>query len=173
MRRKLTCMVLLSATVVVTAFHHSGTLWATPAERFVGTTLAVGRFAEVNAFPLSFTHEGHKSKFPVSAQSANGTSDVYVESNVWRPGGSTGWHTHLGHSFIIVTEGAVTAYEGDDPDCKPHVYTQGMGFVDHGGDHVHILRNEGDVVAKTVAVQIITAAAVRRIDVADPGNCHF
>jgi hypothetical protein len=98
---------------------------------------------------------------------------VYVESNVWQAGGSTGWHTHPGHSLIIVTEGTLTGYEGDDPDCKPHVYTQGMGFVDHGGDHVHILRNEGDVVAKTVAVQIITAAAVRRIDVADPGNCHF
>jgi hypothetical protein len=48
-----------------------------------------------------------------------------------------------------------------------------MGFVDPGGDHVHILRNEGDVEAKTIAVQLIPADAARRIDVADPGNCHF
>ena len=62
---------------------------------------------------------------------------------------------------------------GHDPDCKPHVYKTGMGFVDAGGDHVHILRNEGDVEAKTIAVQIIPADAARRIDVEDPGNCHF
>jgi hypothetical protein len=29
------------------------------------------------------------------------------------------------------------------------------------------------VEAKTIAVQLIPANAVRRIDVADPGNCHF
>jgi hypothetical protein len=75
--------------------------------------------------------------------------------------------------LIIVTAGTVTDYEGHDPDCKPHVYKTGMGFVDPGGDHVHILRNEGDVEAKTIAVQLIPADAVRRIDVADPGNCHF
>ena len=52
---------------------------------------------------------------------------MYVQSNVWQPGGSTGWHTHPGHSLIIVTAGTVTAYEGDDPDCTPHVYTAGDG----------------------------------------------
>jgi hypothetical protein len=57
-----------------------------------------------------------------------------VQNNVWQPGGTTGWHTHPGHSLIIVTAGTVTAYEGNDPDCTPHVYTQGMGFVDPGGD---------------------------------------
>jgi hypothetical protein len=71
---------------------------------------------------------------------------------------------HPGHSLIIVTEGAVTAYDGDDPECKPHLYTKGMGFVDHA-EHVHIIRNEGDVVAKATAVQLVAASAVRRIDV--------
>jgi hypothetical protein len=42
-----------------------------------------------------------------------------------------------------VASGTVTAYEGDDPTCTPLVYTQGMGFVDSGGDHVHVIRNEG------------------------------
>jgi hypothetical protein len=55
-----------------------------------------------------------------------------------------------------------------------------MGFVDPGGGHVHIIRNEGTVEARTIAVQLIRAhadgsssAADRRIDVADPGNCSF
>jgi hypothetical protein len=32
-----------------------------------------------------------------------------------------------------------------------------MGFVDPGGEHVHILRNEGTVEARTIAVQLIPA----------------
>jgi hypothetical protein len=48
-----------------------------------------------------------------------------------------------------------------------------MGFVDPGGDHVHIVRNEGEVVAQTIAVQLIPAGATRRIDVPAPGNCPF
>ena len=85
-----------------------------------------------------------------------------------QPGGSTGWHTHPGHSLIIVTAGTITAYEGDDPECKPTVHTQGMGFVDAGAGHVHNIRNEGDVVAQTIAVQLMPADQGRRIDVAAP-----
>ena len=75
--------------------------------------------------------------------------------------------------MIIVTMGTVTAYEGDDPDCKPHVYKQGMTFVDPGGDHVHVIRNESDSPAQTIAIQLIPAGTERRIDVASPGNCPF
>jgi hypothetical protein len=53
------------------------------------------------------------------------------------------------------------------------VYSQGMGFVDPGGDHVHNLRNEGAVEARTIAVQLIPADATRRIDAPDPGVCSF
>jgi hypothetical protein len=45
----------------------------------------------------------------------------------------------------------ITHYDGGDPSCKPHVYTAGMTFVDRGGTHVHIVRNEGDVEAQVVA----------------------
>jgi len=48
-----------------------------------------------------------------------------------------------------------------------------MGFVDPGGEHVYLSRNEGAVPAKTVAVQLIPAGAVRRMDAPAPGNCPF
>jgi hypothetical protein len=67
----------------------------------------------------------------------------------------------------------VTEYEGHDPVCNPHVYTKGMTFLDPGGEHVHIIRNEGDVVAQATAIQLVPAGATRRIDVAAPGNCGF
>jgi quercetin dioxygenase-like cupin family protein len=92
---------------------------------------------------------------------------------VWAAGGTSGWHTHPGHSLITVTAGAVTAYEGDDPSCTPKVYTAGMTFVDPGGDHVHVLRNETAVEARTITVQLIPAGAARRIDAAGSAGCPF
>jgi quercetin dioxygenase-like cupin family protein len=148
---------------------------ATTAEGYKSTLLAVGRLGEIdvfNSFPQGAKTEGNEQLW-LSLNETKGLSDVFVQSNVWAPGGSTGWHSHPGHSLIIITAGTVTDYQGHDPGCKPHVYTTGMAFVDPGGDHVHILRNEGTVEAKTIAVQLIPVAAARRVDVADPGNCHF
>jgi hypothetical protein len=178
MRRK-TCVVLLSTAVVVTALHCAGNVWATPAVGFTATTVASGTFGEIDVLNKSIIPDSSKNdrraKVWLSLQKTEGPSDLYVQSNVWQPGGSTGWHTHPGNSLIIVTEGTVTEYEGPDPECRPHVYTRDMTFVDpHShGNHVHIIRNEGNVVARTTTIQLIPAGATRRIDVADPGNCHF
>jgi quercetin dioxygenase-like cupin family protein len=153
---------------------------ATPASGFVGTTIAVGRFDEIDVFNNQVVVQPGLGPIPAKAasvwlsmQKTKGPSDLYVQNNVWAPGGSTGWHTHPGHSLIIVTQGTVTAYDGNDSTCAPKVYTPGMGFVDAGGDHVHLLRNEGSVEAHTVAVQLIPADAVRRVDAPSPGTCSF
>ena len=114
-----------------------------------------------------------KSDLWVSRQQTKGSSELYVQSNVWQTGGSTGWHTHPGHSLIIVTKGTVTAYEGEDPECKPHLYSAGMGFVDRGGGHVHMIRNESNDEARTVSVQLVPAGQPRRVEARDPGNCPF
>ena len=176
MRRKLTWLMAFGAMVVVGA-GGSKPLLATPAMGFVGTTMAVARFGEINVFnslvPPDFWKSKHNSDIWLSWQKTKGNSDVYVQSNVWQPGGSTGWHSHPGHSLIIVTAGTVTGYEGDDRKCQPTVYTVGMGFVILGGDHVHNLRNEGTVAATTIAIQLIPADATRRIDAPSPGNCPF
>ena len=174
-RRSMTTMLMGAALAMATA-----AVWpvqATPSSGFTGTTLAVGRFADISVFnslvPPDFWKERHNQEVWLSWQKTKGDSDVYVQSNVWAPGGTTGWHTHPGHSLIIVTAGAVTAYEGHDPSCAPRVYTAGMGFVDPGGGHVHVLRNEGAVEARTIAVQVVPAEAVRRVDAPDPGHCGF
>ncbi len=169
MRRKLTGVLLLSGAIMVTALD-TGNALATPAVGFVGTTVAMGRFGNIDVLNTLITPEG---SIWLSLKKTLGLSDVYVQNNVWDPGGTTGWHTHPGASLIIVTAGTVTAYEGHDSDCKPAVYTQGMGFIDAGGEHVHIIRNEGTVEARTMAIQLIPADAVRRIDADSPGNCPF
>lgn len=176
MRQALFAISAVGAAIVVAASTARPVL-ATPSSGFGGTTLAVGRFGEFSVFnhlvPPDFWKSRHDRDLWLSLQQTKGASDVYVQSNVWEPGGTTGWHTHPGHSLIIVTAGAVTAYSGDDRRCRPRTYTVGMGFVDPGGSHVHNLRNEGTVQARTIAVQLIPADAVRRIDAPDPGNCPF
>src|SRR5687767_3596262 len=171
MQRKRIWMPVLIA-VIVSAAAYVGNLMATPSSGFTASTLAVGRFGDIDVSNLVFT-DGDKGKPWLSFQKTKGPSDVYVQSNVWAPGGTSGWHTHPGHSLIIVTAGAVTAYESHDPTCTPQVYTQGMGFVDAGGDHVHMLRNEGTVEARTIAVQLIPAGATRRFDAAASDACSF
>ena len=177
MRQTLVWISVLSATALA-AIAYVSKVEATPALGFRGTTLALGRFEAIDAANHELLDSGtkrrHHKNLWVSTQRTKGASDLYVQSNTWDPGGTTGWHTHPGHSLIIVTAGTVTTYEGDDPSCTPHVYTTGMGFVDEGGDHVHVIRNEDTTVpAQTMAVQLIPAGAVRRVDA--PGNpaCGF
>ena len=167
MRRRL---MLLSTVIMVTVLFHARPAMATPPNGFTSTTIAKGQFAPFEASSYFLTDQG---KLWFSLEKTKGTSDGYVLSNVWQLGGSTGWHTHLSHTLIIVTAGAVTQYEANDPSCTPHVYTAGMSFVDFGGSHVHIVRNEGTVEAQVIAIRLIPAGQPGRIDAADPGNCHF
>jgi hypothetical protein len=158
---------------VVTALFYAGNVWATSSNGSVATTLAKGTLGAFDVFNHSIlpNSTGEDEKVWLSMQKTRGSSDLDVQSNVWQMGGSTGWDSHPGHSLIIVTQGSVTDYESDDPECKPHVYTQGMSFADSGGSHVHIIRNEGTVEARTIAVQLIPAGAMRRIEAATPANC--
>jgi quercetin dioxygenase-like cupin family protein len=175
MRQRLKWLVLFSALITVSTLFYARKVSATPPSGFVGTTLAKGTLSSFEVFnhavlPNS-SGDDDERKVWLSMQKTKGESDLYVQSNVWQPGGSTGWHSHPGHSLIIVTEGTVTDYESDDPACKPQVYTQGMSFVDSGGSHSHIVRNESTTVAATIAVQLIPAGATRRIDAPAPPNC--
>jgi hypothetical protein len=171
MRRKLTFYMMLCTSFIAAAFYAQRAL-ATPAVGFSGTTMGLGRFGGIEIFNQMVPRDGSGNIW-LAWQKTIGMSDMYVQSNSWDPGGDTGWHSHPGASLIIVTSGAITAYEGSDSTCKPSVYTAGMGLVDAGGDHVRIIRNEGSVPATAIAVQLIPAGAVRRVDVDNPGNCPF
>jgi hypothetical protein len=186
MRSKLTWVVLFSAAIAVAAMFYVGKVSATPATGFKATTIATGTFGEIEDFNQSSKNElpdGFDGDVWLSLQKTKGRSDLYVQSNVW-PAinpmtgavASTGWHTHPGHSLIIVTSGSITDYMAD---CIPHVYTFVPGqpaptLVDPGSGHLHIIRNEGYVPASTIAVQLVPydpAKANRRIDAPAPETC--
>lgn len=99
-------------------------------------------------------------------------SELFVVRNTFAVNSSSGWHTHPGPSLISVVEGTISAYDGDDPTCTPHLYTAPASFIDDGGEHTHLLRNESsETQAITVAVQLIPEGEVRRIDAPNPGFC--
>jgi hypothetical protein len=187
MRRKLTWLVLFSASIMVAAIFYERKASATPANSgFKATTIATGTFGEIDVFNQSSKNDlppGFPGNVWLSLQKTKGLSDLYVQNNVWPAVNpttgavaSTGWHTHPGHSLIIVTAGTITEYEAD---CTSHVYTFVQGqpaptLVDPGHGHEHIIRNEGAVPASTIAVQLVPydpAKANRRIDAPAPETC--
>ena len=143
---------------------YAGAVRATPPSGVVPTIYGVG---EVAPFDTSGKIGAWAAKMNVT-----GASDIYVLSNTIAPGGSFGWHSHPGPSFVIVRSGTATFYLGADAKCRPHRVPTGSTFVDKGRA-VHIVRNEGTVPLVTVVVSFVPHGAERRIDEADPGHCHF
>jgi len=190
MRQRSIWLLLLGVVMLVGTLHYSGKVWATTANGFRATTIATGTFSEFEVFNHAVLpnlagdgdSDGDDKSVWLSIQKTKGLSDLYVQSNLWQPvsptgvASSTGWHTHPGHSLIIVTAGTITEYDGD---CIPHPYTFVPGqpaptLVDPGHGHVHIIRNEGSVPASTIAVQLVPFdpnKANRRIDAPAPVNC--
>ena len=140
----------------------AGTLLATPPSKVTPTEYGVGAFQ-----PIATTG---KIGAWAAAVNVKGASDLHVLSNKIAPGGSFGWHSHPGPSFVIVKSGTATVYLGADPTCRPHTFRAGQGFVDKGLQ-VHAVRNEGKVNLVTVVVSFTPRGATRRIDEAKPGNC--
>ncbi len=97
--------------------------------------------------------------------------DIVTSSGTIIPGGYTGWHSHPGPVFVVVTQGALTVYNA--PKCQPQVYHAGEGFVEGDPDQVHTLRNEGTEDAQLTATFILPVGAVRRVDEPQPTevNC--
>jgi hypothetical protein len=164
MRPKVIGLLLVG---IVAVGSYGTSVLATDARKYSPTRTLSATFDEIDlnadTLPTSFWRARLKTK---------GLSQLYVVDNKWEAGGSTGWHTHPGPSLIIVTSGAVTVYESDDSTCTPHVFTTGMGFIDRGDGHAHLVRNEDPVAAATTtAVQLIPALATRRIDAPQPAQC--
>ena len=141
------------------------TALATPPSGVSVTPLApVAQFAEI--------HARAKSGDWQAKIETNGVSDLHVVQVTIQPGGTLGWHKHLGPSFVIVKSGTATFYEADDPTCTPHVIPTGSSLFEPAG-LVHIVRNEGSVPLVNVVVQLLPTGAPRLISEPSPGNCPF
>ena len=155
-------IIVLAGVLFLAPLTLAGVAQATPPSGTTTTTL--GRVS------LGPYHETSPD-FKIFAKDA---TDTVVTTTTIAPGGSTGWHSHPGPAFIVVTQGTLTVYDGDDPACTPHTYGPGTGFLDAGLGHVHIARNEGTTPVTVVQAYLnVPPAGSQRIDAPAPGNCPF
>lgn len=142
----------------------AGVAVATPGLLAVGSTPVRGTVAA----PLKVEIDGLvelKTKAPL---------DVADQTITIQAGGDTGWHSHPGPALVVIKTGTFTLYDGDDPRCTPHVFTAGQAFVDRGGGHTHIGRNESGGTVELSVTYLLPVGAGPRMDVTPaPGNCPF
>jgi quercetin dioxygenase-like cupin family protein len=161
MRSFVTRRLVVAIAIAVLAVP-AGIAAATPPQGLSPTPLGQGRFTE----RVTVNTPNIKAKF-------KRPSDFIVVDLLVVPGGTTGWHSHPGPALVVVTEGVFTLYDGDDRRCRPHRYGPGQAFVDQGGGHVHIGRNETRHPVKLLVTFIVPEGAATFIDAPDPGNCPF
>jgi hypothetical protein len=138
---------------------------ASPASGVTPTVLARGTYEEFkeSAVPDSPVEFKVKTKSPI---------DVVVRRHDYAIGSTTGWHSHPGPVFITVTQGQLTYYLYDDPECTPHHVGVGQGFVDDGRGH--IVRNESGQPAQDVSVIVAPVGGAFRNELTAPGPyCDF
>ena len=155
--RRMPWKLMLAGAFVACAFggFAGGLVWATPGAG-ISTTIISGPIV------LDESHVVTESPDHGVIFKTKGLSDVYVVSNVIVPGGHSGWHSHPGPSIVSVVSGTATEYRSDEPGGVDH--PAGTAFVDEGGDHAHLIVNEGDTDLVLVAFQILPKGAPRRID---------
>lgn len=134
---------------------------ATPASGFVGTVQWQGLLDPLNA---KVKTDGIDARL----HSKDAANLLVVRFNV-APGGTSGWHTHPGMSLVTVISGEISLY--DAALCTPRRLTAGQTFVDEGGDHAHLVRNETSATTQLGAVQLVQPGVPGRIDLPRPNNC--
>lgn len=160
LRRMKSVKLILAALAAACAFGLVALriAWATPGSGVTVTTIAGP--VVLDDLKIKSETEGYELELKTK-----GWSDARVVRHRIAPGGHTGWHSHPGPVFVMVTAGTLTKYEGIDP--IPAVYPAGTGFVEHPGE-VHIGRNEGSVDLEMVSFLLIPLGELARIDEPDP-----
>lgn len=166
---KMKWKVALAGVFVACAFGAIaiGVAWATPSSGFpsFSSTLIAGPVV-LDSMDLKIETDTYELEIKTK-----GLSDAQVVEIRILPGGHSGWHTHPGPVFVMVTAGTVTLYDADDPTTGVD-YPAGTGFVDPGGGHVHIAKNEGNTDVKLVAFFLTPAGTPIRIDAPEPTDDH-
>jgi mannose-6-phosphate isomerase-like protein (cupin superfamily) len=130
--------------------------WATPGSGVTRTPIAG---------PVLLGEVDTKSEFADHEVefSTKGLSDVYVTSIKIVPGGTSGWHSHLGPSIFSVTAGTLTVYDDCDDFRTGHDFAAGTALVVDAAC-VYTIVNEGDADLAFTVVQIIPFGEPRVID---------
>jgi quercetin dioxygenase-like cupin family protein len=102
----------------------------------------------------------------------NGCDLAFQQATV-PPGGSSGWHTHPGATFVGIGQGEITYYHGDSAACHSEKVSAGSGFGQMPNE-VHLGRNESSnplVIYTMYVLPTGTPNSGIRIDQPQPAGC--
>ncbi|GAA2830884.1 cupin domain-containing protein [Crossiella cryophila] len=103
------------------------------------------------------------------AQHTVGDTDYVLREITIAPGGTTGWHRHLGTLYGVVRGGVLSHF---DADCASDgVYKRGQAIVERP-DYVHVGRNLGTEPLILEVLYVLPHGAPLAVDEANPG-CEF
>ena len=99
--------------------------------------------------------------------------DTAFQTATIQPGGSTGWHTHPGATFVAVAQGEGTIYRVVGSDCPSAKIGVGTGFAQMPTER-HVVHNEGSVPFVVYTLYVLppgTPNAGIRVDQPQPTEC--
>jgi quercetin dioxygenase-like cupin family protein len=166
---------------------------ATPSQGFASTVIARGVFTQNYTFgtPTAVTLSRKvriktKSGFvtktikikvnsvqrAITCTPENPCDTAFQQATV-QPGGSSGWHTHPGATFVAVGQGEGTIYRVVGSDCPGEKIGVGTGFAQMPAE-LHMVRNEGTVPFVVYTLYVLprgTPNTAIRIDQPQPAAC--
>jgi quercetin dioxygenase-like cupin family protein len=108
----------------------------------------------------------------ITCNPANPCDTAFQQATV-QPGGSSGWHTHPGATFVAVGQGEGTLYRAIGSDCPAEKITPGTGFAQMPTE-LHLVRNEGSVPFVVHTLYVLPRGTPNtgiRIDQPQPAAC--
>jgi quercetin dioxygenase-like cupin family protein len=152
LRVPLAAIVTVVALAIITGSASATAPSGTTTELVTRATLTGGYRAHVDGIKV-------KIKGPV---------DVAVVHVTFQPGGTLGWHSHPGATFVMVKSGTVTRVNADG--CISESFSAGQGFFEEPND-VHVALNKSSEPAETYVTFVVPVGAPLRVDEPAPPNC--
>ena len=93
---------------------------------------------------------------PAFATSTTGENDRYAvaEQITVAPGGHAGWEPRPGSAVVIVRQGTLSLYDGQDASYEPRRYTAGDTYLEDGTYDVVVGRNEGTTPLELIVIHV-------------------
>lgn len=104
---------------------------------------------------------------------ATNPCETAFQQGTLQPGGTTGWHTHPGPTFVAFAQGEGTVYHVSGSGCTPMKIGPGTGFSQMP-TLVHVLRNDGSVPIVVYTLYVLPRGTPNtgiRIDQPQPAAC--
>ena len=153
-------VIVAGMAVAVALSALGGVAIATPPSGLSATPIGAGDLAQAVRVKLK-EHEGFGDGVAVKR--------IQMTRFELAPGGTFGWHQHGGPVWVVVAQGTLTLYSGDE-GCAATTIGPGGAFVDLG-NHTHSAVNLGAQAVVVYATFMLPAGGAARVDAPDPQVC--